>query len=99
MLFFKMMNRFRFLRGTILDPFRYSEERRLDVKLLADYEADIEIALSSNSAELAARITELLDLPEQIRGYGHVRERHAQAVNKRRDELRAAILTREVKAA
>ena len=99
MLFFKMMNRFRFLRGTILDPFRYSDERRLDVKLLADYEADIEIALSSNSAELAARITELLDLPEQIRGYGHVRERHAQAVNKRRDELRAAILTREVKAA
>jgi indolepyruvate ferredoxin oxidoreductase len=99
MFFFGMMNRFRFLRGSILDPFRYSEERKLDAKLLADYEADIAFALSNNSAEAAEKIAQLMDLPEHIRGYGHVRERHADTVSKSRDELRTAILTREVKAA
>ena len=99
MFFFGMMNRFRFLRGTILDPFRYSEERKLAAKLLADYEADIAFALSNNSAEVAEKITGLMELPEHIRGYGHVRERHADTVGKSRDELRTAILAREVKAA
>ena len=99
MFFFGMMNRFRFLRGSILDPFRFSEEKKLYGKLLADYEADIAFALANNSADVADKITQLMDLPEHIRGYGHVRERHADAVAKSRDELRAAILTREVKAA
>jgi indolepyruvate ferredoxin oxidoreductase len=97
--FFGMMNRFRFLRGTILDPFRYSEERKLAKRLLAEYEADIEFSLSNNSAEAADKIAQLLNLPEHIRGYGHVRERHADIVSKSRDELRTAILTRELKAA
>jgi len=99
MFFFKMMNRFRFLRGTMLDPFRYGEDRKLCDKLLADYETDIEFALSNNSAEVADKITQLMDLPEHIRGYGHVRERHADAVSKSRGELRTAILAREVRAA
>jgi indolepyruvate ferredoxin oxidoreductase len=99
MFFFKMMNRFRFLRGSILDPFRYSEEKKLYTKLLADYEADIEFALANNSADVATKITQLMDLPEHIRGYGHVRERHAEAVAKTRAELRAAILAREAQAA
>jgi indolepyruvate ferredoxin oxidoreductase len=99
MFFFKMMNRFRFLRGTMLDPFRYAEDRKLSDKLLADYETDIEFALTNNSAEVADKITQLMDLPEHIRGYGHVRVSHADAVAKSRDELRTAILTREVKAA
>jgi len=99
MFFFNMMNRFRFLRGTMLDPFRHSEDRKLSDKLLADYEADIDFALSNNSAEVADKITQLMDLPEHIRGYGHVRERHADAVSKSRGELRTAILAREVRAA
>ncbi len=99
MFFFGMMNRFRFLRGTILDPFRYSGERKLAAKLLANYESDIDFALSNNSADKAAHITQLMNLPDQIRGYGHVRERHAESVRNSREELRTAILTRELKAA
>jgi indolepyruvate ferredoxin oxidoreductase len=99
MFFFRMMNRFRFLRGSILDPFRYSPERKLAAKLLADYEADIAFAMSNNSAEAADKVAQLMNLPEHIRGYGHVRERHADTVSKSRDELRTAILAREVKAA
>ena len=90
-LFFGLMNRFRRLRGTVLDPFRNSEEARLARRLLADYEDDIDLALAHCSEQTAADIAELLALPEQIRGYGHVRERHARAVAPRRASLRAAI--------
>lgn len=89
--FFRWMNRLRRLRGTVLDPFRNSDEARLARRLLAEYEADIEFALANWSDERAVDLTELLDLPEHIRGYGHVRERHAAAAEKRRAALRAAV--------
>ncbi len=90
--FFGILNRLRFLRGTALDPFRNNDEARLARKLLADYQADIDFALTNWSVANATELTELLDLPEHIRGYGHVRERHAAEVEKRRDALKAAIV-------
>ncbi len=91
MRFFGLMNRFRGLRGTFADPFRNSEEAVLARRLLADYQGDIDFALANWDDAKAAELTELLDLPEQIRGYGHIRERHAKAVESRRAALRAAI--------
>ena len=91
MRFFGLMNRARFLRGTALDPFRNTDEAKLARELLADYEADIDFALANWSDAKAAQITELLDLPEHIRGYGHVRERHAEAARERRTALRGEI--------
>ena len=96
---FGWMNRLRFLRGTRLDPFRNSEEAQLARRLLADYQADIDFALANWSEGKAAEIIELLDLPEHIRGYGHVRERHAKVTEKRRAELRAAIVAKDASAA
>ncbi len=91
MRFFGLMNRFRFLRGTVADPFRNNDEARLARKLLAEYEADIAFATANWSETHAAELTELLDLPDHIRGYGHVRERHAADVEKRRAQLMNAI--------
>ncbi|SMO32524.1 indolepyruvate ferredoxin oxidoreductase [Thalassovita litoralis] len=91
MRFFGVLNRLRFLRGTALDPFRNTDEAKLARQLLTDYEADIDFALTNWSAEKAGKLTELLELPEHIRGYGHVRERHAEAAGKRRETLLAAI--------
>lgn len=99
MRFFGLLNRFRGLRGTRLDPFRNSDEAVLARKLLADYQADIDYALANWSDEKAAELTELLDLPEHIRGYGHVRERHAEATQKRRAELKASIAEQAAHAA
>ncbi len=97
--FFGLMNRMRFLRGTPLDPFRNNDEAKLARKLLADYEADIEFALDQATKENAEQIAELLSLPDQIRGYGHVRERHAKAIAPRRAALRDAILSGQAQAA
>lgn len=99
MRFFGLMNKARFLRGTVLDPFRNTDEAKLARKLLADYHADIDFALANWSAAKAHEITELLDLPEHIRGYGHVRERHAEEVAKKRESLRGKILSKTEAAA
>ncbi|KUJ83209.1 hypothetical protein AVO45_18620 [Ruegeria marisrubri] len=97
--FFRWMNRLHFLRGTALDPFRNNAEAKLARKLLADYEADIDFAINQVASAKTDAIATLLDLPEQIRGYGHVRARHAEAVEKKRFGLRADIQAASANAA
>ena len=86
---FELMNRFRWTRGTIIDPFRKSKEVELGHRLLAEYEADIAYAIDNPALSQDPAMTELLNLPERIRGYGHVRERHAAEVATRRAELKS----------
>jgi indolepyruvate ferredoxin oxidoreductase len=86
---FRLMAPLRRLRGGVLDPFRNSGERRLARELLATYEADLERVLAGLSAGNHAVAVQLMSLPERIRGYGHVRERHAQAVAAERETLLA----------
>jgi indolepyruvate ferredoxin oxidoreductase len=88
---FGVMSKLRGLRGTLLDPFRNSAEAKLARRLLADYEADVAFALENWSDDKSGDITALLNLPEQIRGYGHIRERQAEAAAVARAELRTKI--------
>jgi len=67
------------LRGTTLDPFGRSEERRNERALIGEYEACIAgllPALDAGNVDLAAEIARI---PEDIRGYGHVKARHLAA--------------------
>lgn len=83
------------LRGRWLDPFARSADRRLDRQLLAEYEQDIETLLVGlNDKKHAAHHAEPLEtafaiasLPEQIRGFGPVRERYHRAASARRRTL------------
>ena len=104
MRFFRAMNSLRFLRGTVFDPFRNTDEVKLAAQLLADYEADLALVLAllgkgqpSPAQREAAEA--LLALPEHIRGYGHVRERHAREVAPKREKLRAALHAHDAAAA
>jgi len=73
---FKLLARFRFLRGTPLDIFGYSEDRRAERRLIADYEALLaEIADKLTPANHALAVG-LAAIPEKIRGYGPVKARH-----------------------
>jgi indolepyruvate ferredoxin oxidoreductase len=91
---FRVMSKLRFVRGSLLDPFRYGAERKLDRQLLAQYEADVEKLIEELSAENHRAAVALALLPEKIRGYGHVKKAHAdQAERERRTllvELQAA---------
>jgi indolepyruvate ferredoxin oxidoreductase len=73
---FSLLARFKFLRGTALDIFGYSEERRTERKLIADYEAMIEEILTRLSPDKHAIAVALASIPEKIRGFGHVKARH-----------------------
>ncbi|RZI97685.1 MAG: indolepyruvate ferredoxin oxidoreductase family protein, partial [Variovorax sp.] len=84
---FGVLARLRGLRGTVLDPFRNNEERRHALRDIADYERDIERLLADLDGARLATAVAIAELPEHIRGYGHVRERHADAVRTRRESL------------
>jgi indolepyruvate ferredoxin oxidoreductase len=88
---FRVLAKLRGLRGTMLDPFGHTAERRADRALLARYAHNIESALSDLEAlkqpTRYAAVVELATLPEQIRGYGHVRARSIEQVQKREQEL------------
>lgn len=65
-------------------------------RLLAAYHADLDLAAAQWSAARAAQITALLALPDAIRGYGPVREAHAERAADTAARLRRAITAPEV---
>ena len=75
------------LRGTVFDPFGKTEERRTERALIAQYRASMEEVLSGLNAQSLALAVEIARLPEGIRGYGHVKERHLLAVRPEWDAL------------
>jgi indolepyruvate ferredoxin oxidoreductase len=76
---FGLLAKLKGLRGTALDVFGYSLERRTERKLIADYEALLAEILASLSPENHALCVALAAIPEKIRGFGHVKERHLVA--------------------
>jgi indolepyruvate ferredoxin oxidoreductase len=60
-------------RGSWLDPFGHTEERRLERQLAFDYEALIDEVLAGLSADKHALALAIARVPEGIRGYGHVK--------------------------
>ncbi|MCL4756778.1 MAG: indolepyruvate ferredoxin oxidoreductase family protein [Rhodocyclaceae bacterium] len=83
----RLLARFRKLRGSALDPFARTADRKLDRRLIAEYEALIDELLASLDAGKLETAVELASLPELIRGYGPVRERHVAHAEARRSAL------------
>ncbi|MGE5767882.1 MAG: indolepyruvate ferredoxin oxidoreductase family protein, partial [Bacteroidota bacterium] len=76
---FRVLAKLKGLRGTAFDIFGYSAERRMERRLIADYEAVIGELLAGLTADNHALAVELAAIPEKIRGFGHVREAHVEA--------------------
>ncbi|SDR47537.1 indolepyruvate ferredoxin oxidoreductase family protein [Pseudovibrio sp. Tun.PSC04-5.I4] len=78
------------LRGTFLDPFRNSEERRLADELRSSYEEDMDLICETLSATGETIAHDLLSWPVKVRGYGHVRADNAtKALNLRKRRITA----------
>ncbi len=67
------------LRGGAFDPFGRSEERKTERALIGEYRTSIDELLATLSAEKLPLAVEIARIPEDIRGYGHVKERHLLA--------------------
>jgi indolepyruvate ferredoxin oxidoreductase len=76
---FRLLAKLKGLRGTPFDPFGRSPERRLERKLIADYQAMITELLAKLTPDNHQLAVALAAIPEKIRGFGHVKERHLAA--------------------
>jgi indolepyruvate ferredoxin oxidoreductase len=85
---FRLLAKFKFLRGTAFDPFGYSTERRTERALVGDYEAMLEEVLAKLEPDNHHVAVGLAAIPEKVRGFGYVKLRHLKAA--RADE--AALL-------
>jgi indolepyruvate ferredoxin oxidoreductase len=74
-----VLARLKGLRGGAFDLFGRSEERKTERALIGEYQACIAELLQTLSAERLAQAVAIASIPEEIRGYGHVRERHLAA--------------------
>ncbi len=88
---FPLLARFKVLRGTRLDPFGRSKERREEVALIADYEAVVEELIGTLSPERHALCIEIASIPDAIRGYGPVKARNLEKAKAREAELLARL--------
>ena len=66
-------------RGTPLDIFGRTEERRLERALIGEYRTSVEQVMGSLNAANHALAVEIARIPEQIKGFGHVKERNLAA--------------------
>ena len=83
----KVLARLRGLRGTAFDPFGRTPERRRERQLIADYETLMDEVLAGLDAESHALAIGLASVPEGIRGYGHVKERHLKVAEAHQAQL------------
>ena len=86
---FRVLAALKGLRGTALDPFGRTEERRTERALVREYEETIETLLASLSRDNHAAALEIASLPEEIRGFGHVKLKAVAAARAKRAELLA----------
>ncbi len=84
-----LLARMKRLRGTVFDPFRYSEERKTERALIAQYERNMNEVLKGGDGPLDVAI-QLAELPRSIRGFGPVKVENVAKAEKRREELLAA---------
>ncbi len=100
---FRLLAKMKTLRGTALDIFGWSEDRKLEKQIIRDYEADIsfiEQALKSenNSSQRYSAAQQLAEIPGIIRGYGPVKEANYHKAQEIRQQLRSQLQATEIAA-
>jgi indolepyruvate ferredoxin oxidoreductase len=84
---FGLLAKLRGLRGTALDVFGRTEERRGERALIDEYQRTIDGLLGRLDRDNLSIAVKIASVPEEIRGYGHVKERHLAGARARRAEL------------
>ena len=90
---FRLLASLKRLRGTKLDIFGYSEERRMERRLIGEYEATIDSLLATLDQNNHGQAVQIAAIPETMRGFGHVKEKNVTAAKAREASLLAAYRT------
>jgi indolepyruvate ferredoxin oxidoreductase len=91
-----VLARFKGLRGTAFDPFGYTAERRTERALIGQYESLIDEVVRRLTPATLPTAVALLSIPEKIRGFGPVKERHLAAAKAEQGQLLARLRSPEV---
>jgi indolepyruvate ferredoxin oxidoreductase len=86
---FRVLAGLRFLRGSALDPFRRSEDRKLEQRLLAEYERNVEELIACLGVLNLSLAVDIASIPQDIRGYGHIRAKSALVAKQKEEKLLA----------
>ena len=84
---FAVLARLKGLRGTVLDPFGYTRERRRERRLVQRYERTVSTLVADLDHTNHAIAVEIASLPDRIRGFGHVKARSIEEAERRENEL------------
>ena len=84
---FGVLAKLKGLRGTAFDVFGYTEERKTERALVAQYRDTVTALLPKLSNENLAQAVAIASIPEDIRGYGHVKARHLKAAKEKEANL------------
>jgi indolepyruvate ferredoxin oxidoreductase len=87
---FRILAKLKGLRGTALDVFGYTKERRTERRLIVEYEMTVAELLERLDRENLELAVEIAGIPEHIRGYGHIKRRHLDEAKKKEAGLFAA---------
>jgi len=77
------------LRGTAFDPFGYTAERRCERQWIVDYQQALEMVMSQLTADRLDLACDIARIAQDIRGFGHVKERYQSAARHKFDTLLA----------
>jgi indolepyruvate ferredoxin oxidoreductase len=76
---FRILAKFKFLRGTAFDPFGHTQERRTERTLIFDYQTMLDEVLAGLTPANHPAAVGLAAIPEKIRGFGHIKLRSLAA--------------------
>ena len=95
---FRWLKRFKGLRGTAFDPFGKTAERLQEKKLIDEYIALLDLILRELNPDNHSAAIALASVPDEIRGFGHVKEKSLAAAEKLREQRLIHFRSKEVSA-
>ena len=87
---FRLLASLKKQRGTRLDIFGYSEERRMERRLIGEYQATIDEVLATLGQDNHTLAVQIASVPETMRGFGHIKEKNVKAAKEREASLLAS---------
>jgi indolepyruvate ferredoxin oxidoreductase len=87
---FRLLASMKRLRGGRFDIFGYTAERRMERRLIGEYQTTIETLLATLDHNNHGLAVQIASLPETMRGFGHVKEKNVASAREREASLLAA---------
>ena len=96
---FGLLAKFKSLRGTAFDPFGYTDKRRMERALIEEYRGLVEQTLAKLTPERFDTAVAIAEVPEEIRGFGHIKARNVEKARARWAELKGGLEHRPISVA